>query len=259
MCNGDAPTGAIDGKFTINNSGDQVYFSQGNLQYQASTNTWRFALNQWETVGVEDNESASATFDGWIDKYDWATSGYPHIEDCYQPWSSCGMLLAYGEESYNLYDESGQADWGYNAISNGGNVENSGWRTVKGDEWSYLFNYRTTLSGVRYAKATINGEYGVILFPDDWNADWYVVNNYNESEASYNSNNISSDVWESVFEAHGAVMLPQSSECSDIRYCSASKSYTGQIWILFFADTFLTPQVSTYVGKYAVRLVHPAE
>ncbi len=257
MCNGDAPTGAIDGKFTINNNGDQVYFSQGNLQYQASTNTWRFALNQWETVGLEDNENASATFDGWIDKYDWATSGYPHIEDCYQPWSSCGMHLAYGAESYNLYDESGQADWGYNAISNGGNVENSGWRTVKGNEWSYLFNHRTTLSGIRYAKATVNGEYGVILFPDDWNADWYAVNNYNESAASYNSNIISGDVWESVFEAHGAVLLPQSSGCSDIRYCSASKSYTGQIWILFFADTFLTPQVSTYVGKYAVRLVRP--
>lgn len=254
-----AQQGVLNGLFTVNGNGDQVYFSQGNLQYQASTNTWRFALNQWETVGLEDNENASATFDGWIDKYDWATSGYPHIEDCYQPWSSCGMHLAYGAESYNLYDESGQADWGYNAISNGGNVENSGWRTVKGNEWSYLFNHRTTLSGIRYAKATVNGEYGVILFPDDWNADWYAVNNFNETAASYNSNIISGDVWESVFEAHGAVLLPQSSDYSDIRYCSASKSYTGQIWILFFADTFLTSQVSTYVGKYAVRLVRPAQ
>lgn len=31
--------GAIDGKFTINASGDQVYFSQGNLQYTKSTQT----------------------------------------------------------------------------------------------------------------------------------------------------------------------------------------------------------------------------
>lgn len=26
----------------------KVYFSHGNLQYQASTNTWRFAENQWD-------------------------------------------------------------------------------------------------------------------------------------------------------------------------------------------------------------------
>ena len=48
---GNAPQGAIDGLFTINSNGDQVYFSQGNLQYQASTNTWRFATNQWDYVG----------------------------------------------------------------------------------------------------------------------------------------------------------------------------------------------------------------
>lgn len=43
--------GIIDRLFTINHNGDQVYFSQGNLQYQASTNTWRFAENQWDFVG----------------------------------------------------------------------------------------------------------------------------------------------------------------------------------------------------------------
>ena len=29
--------GAINGKFTINADGDQVYFAQGNLQYHATT------------------------------------------------------------------------------------------------------------------------------------------------------------------------------------------------------------------------------
>ena len=32
----------------------QVHFSQGNLQYQASTNTWRFAEMQWDFVGGTD-------------------------------------------------------------------------------------------------------------------------------------------------------------------------------------------------------------
>ena len=45
------PQGAISGLFTINGNGDQVYFSQGNLQYKPSTNTWRFAENQWDLCG----------------------------------------------------------------------------------------------------------------------------------------------------------------------------------------------------------------
>lgn len=48
---GEAPQGAINGKFTINADGNQVYFSQGNLQYISSSNTWRFADNQWDHFG----------------------------------------------------------------------------------------------------------------------------------------------------------------------------------------------------------------
>ena len=43
--------GALNGRFTINANGDQVIFSQGNLQYQASTQTWRFAEHQYDFVG----------------------------------------------------------------------------------------------------------------------------------------------------------------------------------------------------------------
>lgn len=45
---GNAPEGCIDGKFTINEHGGQVYFSKGNLQYRPSTNTWHFANHQYE-------------------------------------------------------------------------------------------------------------------------------------------------------------------------------------------------------------------
>ena len=45
------PEGAIDGLFTINDNGDQVYFSQGNLQYQRSSSTWRFGGSQYSFVG----------------------------------------------------------------------------------------------------------------------------------------------------------------------------------------------------------------
>ena len=49
----DAPIGAINGKFTINANGNQVYFSQGNLQYigSAATPYWKFAEKQWDYLG----------------------------------------------------------------------------------------------------------------------------------------------------------------------------------------------------------------
>ena len=85
--NSNVPTGAIDGKFSINEDGGQVYFSQGNLQYQASSNTWKFAENQYDYVGST-NSNISSTYSGWIDLFGWGTSGYNHGANCYQPWST---------------------------------------------------------------------------------------------------------------------------------------------------------------------------
>lgn len=78
--------------FTINSNGDQVYFSQGNLQYQASTNTWRFAENQYDAIGSV-NWAISSTNEGWIDLFCWGTSGYDNTANDpfavnYQPWST---------------------------------------------------------------------------------------------------------------------------------------------------------------------------
>ena len=42
---GSVPEGALKGVFSVSST-KKVYFSQGNLQYRASTNTWRFADKQ---------------------------------------------------------------------------------------------------------------------------------------------------------------------------------------------------------------------
>lgn len=78
--------------FTVNAEGGQVYFSQGNLQYNAATNVWRFAENQYDYVG-EDNALASSTYSGWIDLFGWGTSGWDNTANDpfavnYQPWST---------------------------------------------------------------------------------------------------------------------------------------------------------------------------
>ncbi len=219
------PTGAINGLFTINANGDQVYFSQGNLQYQASTNNWRFAENQWDYVGTQnppsgypvggtvsgsDNHNISQSYSGWIDLFGWGTSGYNHGAVCYQPWSTsknASDYYAYGYSSYNLYNQTGKADWGYNSISNGGNTPNI-WRTLTKDEYIYVFLSRNTPSGIRYAKAIVNDINGIILLPDNWSEGYYSLNHINQSGVLYNSNVISASIWNNSFLLHGAVFLP---------------------------------------------------
>lgn len=216
------PTGAIVGLFSTSET-QKVWFSKGNLQYKASTNTWRFADNQWDYVGSSvvqngepggtvsgsSNHMASSTYNGWIDIFSWGTSGYNHGAINYRPWNYSGdanCYYAYGNWINDLNHGSGKADWGYNAISNGGNAEHI-WRTLTKDEWVYIFMTRNTLSGIRYVKATVNGVKGVIIFPDNWNGSMYSLNSPNMN-VSFSANIISQSNWISIFEANGAVFIP---------------------------------------------------
>ena len=56
--------GAIKAAFSVS-ADKQIYFSQGNLQYQASTGTWRFAEHQYDMIG-SDNSNISSSYSGWI-------------------------------------------------------------------------------------------------------------------------------------------------------------------------------------------------
>ncbi len=259
------------GAFTINTNGDQVYFSQGNLQYQASTNTWRFAEHQYDYIG-EANSNISSSYSGWIDLFGWGTSGYDHGAVCYQPWStstSYSDYNAYGSESYNLYDGNGQADWGYNAIANGGNTANSGWRTLTQPEWDYVFNIRNTTSGIRYAKATVNDVNGVVLLPNNWTADIYALNNTNSSGANYTSNTISATDWANTLEANGAVFLPAAgyrngtsvnSAGSDGYYWSSSYSgFSGAYYVEFYSTNLNAGKSNVRQCGQSVRLVRSAQ
>ena len=258
----------IDGKFTINENGDQIYFSRGNLQYQASTGTWRFADNQYDYVGSS-NSNISSTYSGWIDLFGWGTSGYNHGSICYQPWSTSndeGDYHVYGSSSYNLNDQTGQADWGYNSISNGGSQLNQ-WRTLTQSEWEYIIKLRNTSSGIRYAKARVANVNGVILLPDDWNSNNYNLYNVNTTDASYNSNVISASHWLSL-EAEGAVFLPVTGfrvdtsvgNLSDGYYWSTTKALSTTAYSLSFGTSYLYYKAgkARYHGQ-CVRLIRTVE
>lgn len=184
------PTGALSGRFSVNEY-QQVYFSQGNLQYQASTNTWKFADKQWEHMGY-DNENISPVYDGWIDLFGWGTGNNPTNSSGYN-----GDYASYSE-------------WGYNAISNGGNEVNQ-WRTLLISEWNYIFSGRNTASSVRYAHACVNGVNGMILLPDDWDVNYASLSHVND-DGEFDYNVITEREWYNHFESHGAVFLPASGD-----------------------------------------------
>lgn len=259
--------GTIPGLFSVSAT-KMVRFSKGNLQYigSAATPYWRFADNQWDYLGDNGQGSTSETVDR--DLFGWGTSGYNHNKTAYQPWATnaSNNYYAYGSYTYNLYDQTGQADWGYNAISNGGNTENSGWRTPTNAEWGYVFNTRSTASGIRYAQAYVNNVNGVILLPDDWSASYYSLSNTNIHNASFGSNVISSTQW-STLELHGAVFLPAagyrdgtsvSNVGSSGFYWSASYSNSINAYCVFY--NLLFPQGTNYrYGGQSVRLVRSAQ
>ena len=227
------PTGAVDGTFTINEQGGKVYFSQGNLQYQASTQTWRFG-NPWDFVGgtygitgynpegepwpgtiaESNNCDASATYTGWIDLFSWGTSGWAGGVMGYQPYSIVGNPYPHtwaweyyivGDNSNNgLVGQYANADWGvYNAISNGGNQAGL-WRTLTNVEWAYLFGGGSRSS--KWGRATIDGRYkGIILLPDEWTAPDGI--SFTPAHNGFNTNAYTMEQWECL-EAAGAIFLP---------------------------------------------------
>lgn len=271
-----APEGAINGLFTINEAGDQVYFSKGNLQYKPSTDTWRFAENQFDFIGGDNaNHGSAEKCCNWLDLFAWGTSGRDHGAICYQPWCSRDVLEgdtwlynAYGVDTLNLYDRDGRADWGYNAISNGGNEENI-WRTLTIEEWDYLLDKRTTATGIRFAKVAVDGVWGLLLLPDDWDSTYCQLRYYNNDDVNYTYNNLTEPFWSEKAEAQGAVFLPAAG-IRDFGYVGLIGKY-GHYWSssclnpkealgIYFSNSFFYHSITTdKCSGRGVRLVRDKE
>lgn len=198
----------LKGLFSVSAS-KQVRFSPGNLQYQASTNTWRFAETQWATLG-DSNVSASQDNPGWIDLFGWGTSGWGSGAISHAPWSTNTLYSNYypgGEAANGLTGAYSEADWAWhNAILNGGNAPHL-WRTLSIDEWKYLLFTRPN-GAAKHGTGNINGIAGLIILPDNW-----VV----PTGCSFTAGYATSNVWTrnnytltqwAEMEAAGAVFLP---------------------------------------------------
>lgn len=187
----------------------KVIFAQGNLQYHATGKLWRFAIHQYDRIGAP-NSNISSTYSDWIDLFGYGTSG-----NTAQPYeTSTSNQSTYPYPQGNIAGTS--SDWGVrNPITNGGNQPNL-WRTLTISEWTYLLNTRSasTVSGVanaRYAIACVNGQNGLILFPDLYSHQVNVdLSSYINQPNVENWNtlvSISLSDW-TVMESAGVAFLP---------------------------------------------------
>ena len=279
--------GLLTGMFTINASGDKVQFSQGNLQYQASTSTWRFAENQYDYVGdasdgnvyVEstksNNSSINEFYTGWIDLFGWGTSGHSFTSGygtAYQPWSTSTTDTDYGpiDGTSGLTGTYAEGDWGSNM--------GTGWRTLSSAEWTYLFNTRSASSigttvNARYAKAKVNNVQGMILFPDTYTHpdDVTAPTGINATDnTGWNGNDYSADDWTKM-ETAGCVFLPAAGarggatvvQVGSYGYYWSSTANGGDVnyaYCVIFYSGGMAPASSSYRDDgFSVRLVRPVE
>ena len=185
--------GILPGVFSVSDS-TTIHFSQGNLQYHVSTNSWRFAEHQTDIIEENFYTVKNSKHNENIDLFGWATSGFDNttldsLAVNFQPWSTSDQYntscpdnpYGYGfslffldtikndtiEIELDFSIDSTNYDWGiYNAIENGGS-QDSLWRTLSQDEWLYLIYQRKNAEKL-YGVASINGTNGIVFLPDNW-------------------------------------------------------------------------------------------
>lgn len=220
------PPSTVDAVFSVSAKG-KVRFSPGNLQYQASTNTWRFAEHQYDFVGDSangtvyengvkcDNALVDSGYTGWIDLFCWGTSGY----NGKHPYLASPVY----DYTCEIKDITGtNYDWGvYNNIYNPKTnaTDSAGtWRTLTQDEWVYLLTRRGAVfhpDWWLYSVVTIkrvdgtNDVSGLIIYPNGISAKPAGVN-----AALTQNNKTSVDITKGDYEkleAAGCVFLPAAS------------------------------------------------
>ena len=224
------------GEFSVSRT-KKVRFALGNLQWQGSTNTWRFALNQWTAIGNAAGNNTSSnrsTQSYWIDLFGYGTSGVN-----YQPWrtSNSSSTLTTNYASSAIQNTSN--DWGVNEISNGGNQPNK-WRTLTQSEWYYLFNTRSNSNSLHHTGAKVHNVGGMIILPDNFPYNTSPYNSYN-----WDWKRLSNDQWAQV-AALGAIFMPYT------YYRTGNTMYSqtyGYYWNSSWSDYNSQPQCMYFTSS----------
>ena len=250
------------GTFSVS-ADKQVTFSQGNLQYTQSTNTWSFASAQWEVIGTDNVTGGSV----YSDRYGYYRDGDALADkvDLFG-WSTSATNFGVSASTSNSDYSGSFVDWGTNKI---GNDAPNTWRTLTYNEWEYLLNYRPNASSLR-GVAHVNGVNGLILLPDSWTSSgvtfksgFHKSNDYYATYYYADYQTFTAAEW-SKLEAAGAVFLPAAgdrggSSVYDVQgsgnYWSATESSgDGANGLRFHSDEARMSNGNRTAGR-SVRLV----
>ena len=258
--------GAKGGFFTVNASGDQVYFSQGNLRAVCTsadeypdtqeTWTWQFAQYQYDYVGYAAanqniNGNGSVSEPGTVDLFGWSTDATYY-----------GINNSTDGSNYN----GSFRDWGA--------LIGSGWRTLSTDEWEYIFEKRTNAAS-KYGYATIVHAFdwvdirGLVVLPDSWSLPDECEEFNAGGDQGWTTNLYDVEHW-ALMEAAGAVFLPAAGSrngdnvdnLSGRGYYWSSSPYDSQKAMSFLFGIMTPGMTSDYIDSrnlgHSVRLVRDA-
>jgi len=229
----------VPGEFSVSAT-KKVNFTTGNLQYLGKETKWRFATNQWDRMA--NGPSAEPVTDrGNVTVYGYENGEYNYYETGQTEknknsardlfcWASSGIgghgkpyvigtNNAYDNDSDNLCDGDGTADWGKNTI-----YGRNDWRTLTAAEYQYLIDYydKTQQAEGRkvkdkdgndvkpYGYGTVHGIDGMIILPDNWEGKingTKIDFTYGISAYENNFSEITTPKW-SDMENAGVVFLP---------------------------------------------------
>lgn len=205
--------------FTVNSEGLQVGFAPGNLQAKVSAtklsktvftaDEWRFASAQYEFFGDTGNSTLSTG--DWVDLFCFVGASADY-DNCGINNTGKKSAAAFG----NITGETLKTDWGAKEI---GPYPANFWRTstatdAENGELNYVIFGRaaSTVAGTndaRFAKGSVNGIMGLILFPDIYTHPDGVADpaNINDLSVNYSGNNYSLSDWTKM-EQRGCIFLP---------------------------------------------------
>lgn len=245
--------------FSVADNGDgttrQIRFSKGNLKcsrlnieapWNNSNIQWRFLEPQYAIVETPANPYCTEEYGDKTDVslFSWGTSGngeaiciYPYNTN--QSDGNYGPQINSGDFNYITYD------WGYNAISNGGNQIGM-WRTMTALEWDYLLVGERTVGRTnannKKGLGSINGINGLIILPDSWiipeGCDFIA------STSTYSNNTYTPEQW-GLMEASGAIFLPSAGGRNGTRV-NNDVGQNGLYWTSTAADYYT--QAAYYTG-----------
>ena len=172
----------LTGTFSVGKY-EVAQFATGNLQYNVKNKEWSFAKQQYQYIGDANINVGDPAFTGTIDLFGWSN----------------GENNNFGaNQSGNKNDYKGDfVDWGtlFPAEDN--------WSTLSHEQWDYLLNKR---GAGKKQIARVGTVFGVMLFPDVWNAPLTVEAQY-DNYFKINVYNYTLDQWTKL-ETAGAVFFP---------------------------------------------------